>query len=118
MIYRPGGPGTTQGATIWAAYSYNNQDRISPMPQFWAAGASYLGLIPARKDDVVSLGFVGSEGSKFGPPLNTERLLELNYQWIHSRYLAITPHGQYLWLNGTPAHKNALVLGVQLALTL
>ncbi len=118
MIYRPGGPGTTQGATIWGAYSYNNQDLTSPMPQFWAAGASYLGLIPARKNDVVSVGIVGTEASKFGSPLNTERLLELNYQWLHSRYLTITPHGQYLWLNGPPTHKNALVLGIQFGLTL
>jgi carbohydrate-selective porin OprB len=118
MVYRPGGPDTTQGATLWGGWTFNSKDLVSSVPEFWSAGTSYVGLIPARKDDTVSIGFIRSEGSKYAPPLNTEGLIELNYQWIHSRYLTIAPHAQYLWRNDNQPSRNILVLGVQLSLTL
>jgi hypothetical protein len=43
------------------------------------------------------VGLIRAEASKYAPPTYTEDLLELNYQWTHSRYLTIIPHGQYLW---------------------
>jgi carbohydrate-selective porin OprB len=51
-------------------------------------------------------------------PANTEELLELNYQWNHSRYLTITPHVQYLWKGESHESRNATILGIQLAVTL
>ncbi len=85
---------------------------------FWGGGFSYEGLIPQRKSDVISAGLVRTESSKFALPTNTENLLELNYQWNHSRYLSITPHAQYLWKGESPTGRNATILGIQLALTL
>jgi carbohydrate-selective porin OprB len=118
MVFRPGGPGTSRGATVWGAWALNSKDLISPVPAFWGVGLSYEGLIPARKHDTVSVGLIRAAGSKYAPPTNTEELLELNYQWTHSRYLTITPHGQYLWKRESRDGRNATVLGIQIALTL
>ena len=118
MVSRPDGPGTSRGATVWAAWTRNSKDLISPIPGFWGVGLSYEGLIPARKNDTVSAGLVQAQASKYAPSTSTEELLELNYQWNHSRYLAITPHGQYLWKRESHDRRNATVLGIQIALTL
>ena len=54
MVFRPGGPGTSQGATIWGTWSRNTKEVISAIPLFWGVGLSYEGLIPARKHDLLS----------------------------------------------------------------
>jgi carbohydrate-selective porin OprB len=117
MVFRPDGPGTSRGATVWGEWALHSKDLISPIPTFWGAGLSYEGLIPARKNDIISVGLVCAEASK-SAPTNAEKLLELNYQWSHSRYLTITPHGQYLWKHPSRDGRNAAVLGIQIALTL
>jgi carbohydrate-selective porin OprB len=116
MVYRP--RVSDAGATVWASWTYNSKQLVSPVPQLWSAGASYVGLLPTRPSDVISLGFVRSEGSRDGPPSNTASQLEINYQWFHSRHLTVTPHAQYLWKTQTRPAPNVLILGVQLALTL
>ena len=118
MVFRPDGPGTSRGATIWAAWALNSKPVISPVPVFWGAGLSYEGLVPARKNDVFSMGLIRGEASKYAPPTYAEDLLEFNYQWSHSRYLAIIPHYQYLWNRESHDSRRATVLGIQLALTL
>jgi porin len=118
MVFRPGGPGTSRGATVWGTWSHNTKELISPIPLFWGGGLSYEGLIPARKNDLVSAGLIRAEASKYAPSANTEELLELNYQWEHSRYLTITPHLQYLWKRESPGNGNATILGIELSLTL
>lgn len=118
MIFRPDGRGTSRGATVWGTWSLNSKDLISPLPIFWGAGLSYDGLIPARRNDIVSIGLVDAAASKYAPLKNTEQLLELNYQWTHSRYFTVTPHAQYLWKQQNSDDRNATVLGIQLALTL
>jgi carbohydrate-selective porin OprB len=118
MVFRPDGPGTSKGATVWGAWALNSKQLINPVPVFWGGGLSYQGLIPTRKNDIVSVGLIRGEASKYASPANNEELLELNYQWSHSRYLAITPHGQYLWKRGSSDYRNATVLGIQIALTL
>jgi carbohydrate-selective porin OprB len=117
MVFRPDGPGTSRGATVWGEWALNSKDLISPIPTFWGTGLSYEGLIPARKNDTVSIGLVCAEASK-SAPTNAEKLLELNYQWSHSRYLTITPHGQDLWKRESRDGRNAAVLGIQIALAL
>jgi carbohydrate-selective porin OprB len=118
MVFRPDGPGTSRGVTVWGTWSHNTKEIISPIPVFWGGGLSYEGLIPARKQDVISAGLIRAEGSKYASPTNTEALLELNYQWQHSRYLTITPHFQYLWKSESHESGNATILGIQLSLTL
>jgi len=118
MVFRPGGPGTSRGATVWGAWTFNSKDLVSPIPMLWGAGLSYEGLIPARTSDVASLCLIRTEPSKYAPATSAEDGLELNYQWRHSRYLTITPHGQYLWNRTGHESRNATVLGIQLELTL
>jgi carbohydrate-selective porin OprB len=118
MVFHPAGPGTSQGATVWGSWALNSKDLIGPIPLFWGAGLSYEGLTPARKNDVVSVGVIRADASKYASPTSTEELLELNYQWNHSRFLTITPHAQYLWKQESPEGRNATVLGIQLAVTL
>jgi carbohydrate-selective porin OprB len=118
MVFRPDGPGTSRGATVWGTWSHNTKELISPIPFFWGGGLSYEGLIAARKHDLVSAGLIRAEASKYAPATNTEELLELNYQWQHSRYLTITPHLQYLWKSENHENGNATILGIQLSLTL
>jgi porin len=118
LVFRPDGPGTTRGATVWGTWSRNTKDLISPMPLFWGGGVSYEGLIPGRKNDLVSVGLIRAEASKYAVPANTEELLELNYEWNHSRYLTITPHAQYLWKGQSHESRNATILGIQLSITL
>jgi carbohydrate-selective porin OprB len=118
MVFRPDGPGTSRGATVWAAWALNSKQIVSPIPVFWGAGLSYEGLIRRRKNDMVSLGLIRSEASKYASTMNAEDLLELNYEWNHSRFLTITPHAQYLWKMQSRDGRNATVLGIQLALTL
>jgi carbohydrate-selective porin OprB len=118
MVFRPDGPGTSRGATVWGTWSHNSKELISPIPVFWGGGLSYEGLITARRNDLVSIGLIRAEGSKYVSPTDTEELLELNYQWEHSRYLTITPHLQYLWKSDSHESRNATILGIQLSLTL
>jgi carbohydrate-selective porin OprB len=118
MVFRPDGPGTSRGATVWAAWARNSKQVISPVPMFWGAGLSYQGLIPSRKNDVLSVGLIRAEGSKYAPPAYSEDLLEFNYQWSHSRYLTISPHGQYLRNRESHDSRRATVLGIQIGLTL
>ncbi len=118
MVFRPDGPGTSRGATVWGAWTFNSKELVNPIPLFWGTGVSYQGLIPKRKNDIISACWVRSEASKYALPINTEDVLELNYQWFHSRYLTISPHGQYLWKRDSHESRNATVLGIQLALTL
>jgi porin len=118
MVLRPDGPGTSRGATVWAAWALNSKPVISPVPVFWGVGLSYESLVPTRKNDVLSVGLIRGEASKYAPPSYTEDLLELNYQWTHSRYLAIIPHYQYLWNQESHGSRRASVLGIQLGLTL
>ena len=118
MVFRPDGVGTSRGATVWASWAFNSKDIVSPIPLFWGAGLSYEGLVPMRKSDIISACLIRTEASKYALPTDTEEVLELNYQWTHSRYLTITPHGQYLWKRDSHESRNATVLGIQLALTL
>jgi carbohydrate-selective porin OprB len=118
MVYRTGGPGSNQGATVWGAWTRNSKDLISPIPGFWGLGLSYEGLLPARKNDTVSAGMVQAQASKYAPSSSTQELFELNYAWSHSRFLVITPHYQYIWKQESGNRRNATVLGVQIALSL
>jgi carbohydrate-selective porin OprB len=117
MIYRPSSPGTTKGLTAWGTYTFNSKPLINPMPAFLGTGLSYEGIIPARSKDIVSAGWIYGKVSKVIPDTSAEQLVEVNYQWRHSRYLTITPHFQYIWKPSGRNLPDAAVAGVQLALT-
>jgi porin len=117
MIYRPSFPGTTQGLTAWGTYTFNSKPLVNPMPAFLGTGLSYEGINPARSKDIVSAGWIYGKISNVIPDTSAEQLVEVNYQWRHSRYLIITPHFQYIWKPSGRNLPDAAVAGVQLALT-
>lgn len=117
MIYRPFAPGTAQGLTAWGTYTFNSKPLVNPMPAVLGTGLSYEGLIAARSKDVVSAGWIYGKVSKVIPDTSAEQLVEVNYQWRHSRYLIITPQFQYIWKPSGRNLPDAAVAGVQLALT-
>jgi carbohydrate-selective porin OprB len=51
MIFRPEGPGSSRGATVWGAWTFHSKDIVSSVPMLWGAGVNYQGLVPARKRD-------------------------------------------------------------------
>jgi carbohydrate-selective porin OprB len=117
MIYRPDGPGTSKGLITWATWTYNSKQLINPMPVFVGSGLSYEGLIPARQRDTVSVGWIYGKVSKFIPNTSAEQMIEVTYQWRHSRYMVVTPQFQYIRKPGGRNLSGAAVGGIQLALT-
>jgi porin len=117
MVYQPEEADVTQGLTIWAAWTYSAKQSVSPMPVFGGTGLSYEGLIPQRKNDVVSVGWLYGETSDFIPGASAAKLLEVNYQWASTRYLRIIPDFQYLWRPTGTNNSDAAVFGVRLNLT-
>jgi carbohydrate-selective porin OprB len=116
QLYQPG-PGTSRGLTVWASWAYNSKPVISPIPLFWGAGASYEGLIPARKKDVVSAGWIYGRVSSSIPAASAEQVFELNYSLRYRKFLVFTPDFQYI---GNPGGRNVprvAVLGIQAAVT-
>lgn len=117
MVYRPEGPGTSQGLTIWGAWAYSSKQLVSPMPVFGGAGLSYEGLVKKRKSDITSAGWIYGETSKYIPNAAAAKLFEANYQWMAKRYMTVIPDFQYIWnANGTK-ETGAAVLGVEVNLT-
>lgn len=117
MIYRPRGTDKEQGMTAWAAWTYNSNQLISPMPSYWGGGLSYEGLFPSRKRDTISTAWIYGKVSDFIPATTAEKFLEVNYQWRHSGYLSFMPQFQYIWRPSGHAVPGAAVAGIQVGLT-
>ena len=117
MVYQPEEADLKQGLTMWGAWAYSGKQSVSPMPVFGGAGVSYEGLIPQRKNDVVSVGWLYGKTSDFIPSASAAKLLEVNYQWVSKRYLRIIPDFQYLWRPTGTNSSDAAVFGVRLNLT-
>jgi porin len=117
MVYQPDGPGTSRGLTVWGSWAYNSKPVISPIPLFWGEGASYEGLIPARKKDTLSAGWIYGRVSSSIAGTTAEQVFELNYSLRFGRFLVFTPDFQYLWNPGGYAVPGAAVLGFQAAVT-
>ena len=117
MVYQPDGPNTSRGLIVWGSWAYNSKPLISPIPLFWGAGASYQGLIPARKNDVVSAGWIYGQVSNSIPGAGAEQVLEVNYRWLYRRFLAITPDFQYIWKPAGYSVPGVAVPGVQVSIT-
>jgi carbohydrate-selective porin OprB len=58
---------------------------------------------------------VNGKVSKFIPGSSAEQLIEVNYQWRHSRYLIIIPQFQYIWKPSGRDLPGVAVAGVQFA---
>jgi porin len=117
MLYRPGGPGTNGGLTVWAAWAYSWKQRVSAMPTYVGTGLSYEGVVWRRPRDIASVGWVYGTTSNAIPSATPAKLLEANYQFTVTRYFNVTPDFQYIWSPaGTPS-PGAAVFGARLNIT-
>ena len=88
------------------------------MPYFVGAGLSYQGSIPGREDDIAAAGVIYGTFSRYIPRTTAETVIEMNYQITLNRWLSITPDSQYIIRpSGSSAIRNALVLGMQVAIS-
>jgi porin len=117
MVYRPGGPGTSEGLTIWGAWAYSSKQLVSSMPVFGGVGLSYEGLIEKRKQDSVNVGWIYGKTSKYIPAASAAKLFEANYQWVAKRYLTLVPDFQYIWNTSGTNGSGAAVIGLQATVT-
>jgi porin len=117
VVYQPDGPGTSRGLTVWATWAYNSKPLVSPIPVFLGAGASYEGLIPARKRDIVSAGWIYGRVSSYVPGASAEQVLEVNYRWRYGRFFVVTPDFQYIWKPGGYSVPGEAVAGIQASVT-
>jgi porin len=117
MVYRPDGPGTSQGLTIWGAWAYSSKQLVSSMPVFGGAGLSYEGLVKKRKRDTVNAGWIYGKTSRYIPNASAAKLFEANYQWVAKGYITVVPDFQYIWDTNGARGPGAAVLGLQVNLT-
>jgi len=117
MVYRPDGPGTTKGLTIWGAGTYSSKQSVSSMPVFGGVGCSYEGLFKQRRKDIVSVAWIYGKTSTFIPGAVAAKMLEANYQWQPTRYITVIPDFQYIWHPTGTEDAGAAVLGVQINVT-
>ena len=119
MIWRPRGrKGKKVGLTVWGEFGYSGQSDRNTMPLFSGAGAAYQGLIPRRSQDSLVIGWIYGGFSRYLQGQSAERVLELNYQWHPTRWLNIVPDFQRVVRPSGFNVPAAVVLGVQLNVTL
>lgn len=115
MVYREGGPGSSEGLTPWLAVAYQPQDSINLLPVYVAGGAVYEGLVPGRDIDTTALAVYHAELSNAVPEATGETLLEVNYTYWALPWLGLTPSFQYVCNpNGGGSDDDAAVFGGQI----
>ncbi len=117
MVYRPEGPGTMEGFTIWAAGTYSAKQLVSSMPLFGGAGCSYAGLFPQRKKDILSVAWIYGKTSALIPAATAAKMLEVNYQWVPAPYITVIPDFQYIWRPMGTSGPGSAVFGLQVNVT-
>lgn len=136
MIYRPNGPGTTQGLTPFIALLFTPKNR-NKFPFFCTTGLVYKGLFPGRLRDTTNLGFAYGQYSSelaaaqraarnnglIGPfgnqPESYEAILEFNHWFQVNDWFTFTPDVQYVFNpKGFGTIQNAFVIGAQIGIVL
>jgi porin len=122
--------------TPFANFIFAPQNR-NLFPFFFDCGFTYDGIVKGRPDDALAFGAAyGSyspdlrhvqrearRNKTLGPfgnqPQDFELVLELNYWWQVTKWFVVTPDIQYIvHPKGHPNVENALVIGVQIGVTL
>jgi porin len=115
MVYREGGPESSEGLTPWLAIAYQPQDSINLLPLYLAGGLVYEGLVPGRNIDTTALAVYHGEVSNALPNTTGETVLEVNYTYWALPWLGLTPDFQYVFNpNGGSSNNDAAVLGGQI----
>lgn len=113
MVYREGGPGSTQGLTAWAALTVNPDESINALPVAVFAGLGYQGLFKSRNNDITSAGLFYGDFSNDLAGQSKEFVIELNhrFQILPSTY--ITPDFQYVINPNGGGIPDAVVVGLE-----
>ena len=122
-IYRPGPPGTSPAVTAFWTFTYAPPE-MQTFQFFTSAAVLAQGLIPARSDDTLALGFVWGGYSEdlrasqraVGEEVQTyEMILETNYEFDIQPWFQVQPGIQYVIRpSGRGSLSNALVLALQI----
>ena len=115
MVYREGGPGSSEGLTLWLGVAYQPQQSINLVPVFLAGGGVYEGLVPGRDTDTTALAVYHGQLSDDLEDASGETVLELNYTFWATPWLGITPDLQYVFNpGGGSSNDDAAVVGGQI----
>jgi porin len=115
MIYREGGPGSSEGLTIFAALMQAAPEYINTVTRFTTAGLSYRGLIPGRPDDTAAFALYHARFNKTLPRQTDELAFELTYGISVTPWLSVQPDLQYIVSpGGKSSVPAALVVGGQI----
>lgn len=115
MIYREGGPGSSEGLTPWFSIAIQPDEAINKMPVMLAGGASYEGLLPGRDTDTAAFAVYYGKLSGDLRNVTAETVFEVNYTLWATPWLGITPDFQYIINpNGDTDRSDVAVLGAQL----
>jgi porin len=133
MVYRHGGRHSVRGIVPFVSVVVSPDQRINTMPLFVNGGVVYRGPFDARPLDKAALGVAygrfsdqlqksqrdAQRSGAGNGPQRYELALELTYIIQATRWLQIQPDAQYV-INpgGTGKTRDALVIGVQLAVNL
>ena len=114
MLYRPDGAGTSRGLTAWFAFALQPDQDINKMPSMGAIGASYEGLFKDRPMDQAAFAVYRGNLSRDIKGATAETLLEINYSFVTTPWLTITPDIQYIFNpDGKTDRKDVVVIGSQ-----
>ncbi len=135
MVVRRGGKGSDIGLSAFGYVLFAPKDR-NKFSSFFMTGLTYKGIIPCRKEDILSIGLARGNYSSvlrgipasqahfsvpgiYGDtPQHFEAVFEANYKVEVWKWFYITPDYQYIvHPGGTAALKNAHVIGAQVGVT-
>jgi porin len=118
MVLRHGEPGSPRGLTAFAMLTWAPRVDVNVVPLGVEGGASWHGFSSSRPLDTVALALWWGRSSPALQDLRGTAGFEANYDLAFTRALSLVADLQgLLGVNGVPG-SNAIVAGVQLALTL
>jgi porin len=128
LLRRPeGATSAHQGLWSYLAFTYA-PPKMNSDEYFWDGGLLYFGLIPHRPDDELGLFGIWRQFSSdlrdeqradHEPTMTHEAVIEANYMYNVTPSLTVQPDIQGVFRpNGTGLISDALVLGVQVGITL
>lgn len=113
-------PEDSQGLGAFFRYGYANSKR-NDIVNFWSIGLQYQGLLEARDDDVLGVGYAqGFFSDKAGSTFTDdyESVLEIYYSIVVTPWLNISPSVQYIANpGGDKTISDAVVPGVRALMT-
>ena len=116
-VYREDGPGSDQGLTPWAAFTFAPVERVNTIPFSASGGLVYQGLIPGRDDDLTALAVYYGKFSDRLENQNAETVVEANYRLQLAPWLYVTPDFQYVIRpNGQSDIDDAAVFGGEIGI--